>query len=78
MANQVSGAAKAKVAELLTPRELEVLVLLAQGNRSKEIGRSLGIAEATVNKHAESLMCKLSARSRAEAVAKYLRQLPVE
>jgi DNA-binding NarL/FixJ family response regulator len=74
MANQVSVAAKAKVAELLTPRELEVLVLLVEGNRSKEIGCSLGIAEATVNKHTESLMCKLSARSRAEAVAKFFGQ----
>lgn len=74
MANEVSLAAGAKVAELLTPREMEVLVLLTQGNRSKEIGARLNISEATVNKHVESLLRKLSARSRAEAVAKYLRQ----
>jgi DNA-binding NarL/FixJ family response regulator len=43
----------------LTPREREVLQLIAEGNTNNEIGRGLSISEKTVEKHRGSLMVKL-------------------
>lgn len=56
--------------EPLTPREREVLQLLAQGLANKAIGQQLGISEHTVKFHVNSIMGKLSAQSRTEAVVK--------
>lgn len=53
----------------LTPRELEVLELLAEGLGNKTIAWKLGISEHTVKFHIASLFDKLNASSRAEAVA---------
>lgn len=58
---------------LLTPRELDVLSAVAHGRTNKEIARELGISQHTVKFHLESLMRKLGASSRAEAVSKSLR-----
>jgi two-component system, NarL family, response regulator YdfI len=57
-------------AESLTPRELEVLQLMARGLTNRQISRQLQISEHTVKFHAGSVLGKLSARSRAEAVAR--------
>jgi DNA-binding NarL/FixJ family response regulator len=57
---------------LLTPRETEVLSAIADGLGNKEIARRLEISLHTVKFHIESLLRKLGARSRAEAVAKGL------
>jgi DNA-binding NarL/FixJ family response regulator len=57
---------------LLTPRELEVLAALAEGMTNKAIARRLNISLHTVKFHIESLLRKLGAHSRAEAVAKGL------
>jgi DNA-binding NarL/FixJ family response regulator len=57
-------------AESLTPRELEVLQLMARGLTNRQIGRKLQISEHTVKFHAGAVLGKLSARSRAEAVAR--------
>ena len=54
----------------LSEREREVLELLAQGLRDKEIGMQLSISPATVKKHVEHLLRKLQVRTRAEATAK--------
>ncbi len=54
--------------EAPTPRELEVLALIADGLSSKEIARQLGISEHTVKFHVNMVMSKLGARSRTEAV----------
>lgn len=54
--------------ETLTPRELEVLQLLASGLPNKTIARQLGISEHTAKFHVSSLMSKLGAASRTEAV----------
>lgn len=54
----------------LSPREREVLLLLARGLRDKEIGRHLAISPATVKKHVEHILRKLQVRTRAEATAK--------
>ncbi|HSB20718.1 MAG TPA: helix-turn-helix transcriptional regulator, partial [Anaeromyxobacteraceae bacterium] len=53
----------------LTPRELEVLPLLAEGLSNKQIAARLGIAERTAKFHVESILGKLPAATRAEAVA---------
>jgi DNA-binding NarL/FixJ family response regulator len=52
----------------LTPRELEVLQLLAAGLGNKEIASRLTISEHTVKFHVASIMGKLGAVSRTEAV----------
>jgi DNA-binding CsgD family transcriptional regulator len=53
----------------LTPRELEVLILLAEGKSNKEIARSLGISVHTAKFHVGALIDKLDAVSRTDAVA---------
>lgn len=55
---------------LLTPRELEVLMAIADGHTNKVIARRLDISLHTVKFHVESLFRKLGARTRTEAVAK--------
>lgn len=58
------------VRALLTPRELEVLTAIADGDTNKVIARRLGISLHTVKFHVESLFRKLGARTRTEALAK--------
>jgi DNA-binding CsgD family transcriptional regulator len=53
----------------LTPRELEVLTLLAEGASNKTIARRLGISIHTVKFHVGSLLDKLDASGRTDAVA---------
>lgn len=62
----------------LTPREIEVLGALGNGMTNKEAARVLGISPHTVKFHIESLFRKLGVASRAEAVAKGMRQQIVE
>jgi DNA-binding CsgD family transcriptional regulator len=54
---------------LLTPREREVLALLAEGAPNKVIARQLGISPSTAKFHVASLLDKFGARSRLDAVA---------
>lgn len=54
--------------EVLTSREREVLVLVADGYPNKAIARELGISEHTAKFHVGSLLAKLNAGSRTEAV----------
>jgi DNA-binding NarL/FixJ family response regulator len=58
------------VALLLTPRELEILSAIADGDTNKAIARRLNISLHTVKFHVESVFRKLGARTRTEAVAK--------
>jgi DNA-binding NarL/FixJ family response regulator len=55
----------------LSPREREVLALLARGYLYKEIAESLQISVLTVNSYIRRIYEKLHVRSRAQAVAKY-------
>ena len=55
--------------ESLTPRELEVLQLVAQGLANKDIAQALVISERTVKFHVSSIMGKLGAGNRTEAVS---------
>jgi DNA-binding CsgD family transcriptional regulator len=57
----------------LTPREVDVLRLVAKGRTSEEIASDLRISQVTVKWHIGNAMGKLSASSRAEAVATAMR-----
>ena len=52
----------------ITPRELEILGLIAQGLSNREIGERLFVSENTVKTHSSRLLDKLGARRRTEAV----------
>ena len=53
----------------LTPREREILALLAEGRNQRDIARALSISPKTVGIHIEHVLGKLDVHSRAEAVA---------
>ena len=71
-------AAEPPLADLLTPREIEVLTAMGQGASNKVIARQLGISLHTVKFYVEAVFRKLEAHSRAEAVAKGLRRQRME
>jgi two-component system response regulator FixJ len=50
----------------LTPRELEVMILIAKGFSSKEIGKQLNISNRTIDVHRAKLMDKMEATDLAE------------
>lgn len=60
--------------EDLTARELDVLRLIRDGHRNKQIAAQLAISENTVNFHIKNLMDKLRANDRAHAVTIALRR----
>jgi len=62
------GAARALAG--LTARELDVMVLVAAGNTSREVGAALFISPRTVEMHVQGCLLKLNCRTRAEAVRK--------
>jgi two-component system, NarL family, nitrate/nitrite response regulator NarL len=65
-------------APLLTPREVEILALLGDGASNKAVARRLGISAHTVKFHLEAVFRKLGVTTRAEAVARGLRQRLIE
>jgi len=52
----------------LTPREMEILEYIAQGLLNKQIATQLGISEQTIKNHVTSILRKLNANARTEAV----------
>ena len=58
----------------LTPRELDVLQELVRGASNREIASALGIAEETVKSHVGSLLGKLQADNRAQAIVTALKR----
>lgn len=59
----------ARRAQLLSPREKEILSLIRQGLPSKQIADRLCISVHTVNRHRQNIICKLSVGNATEAVA---------
>ena len=60
-------------AEGLTPREREVLALLAEGLANKAIAARLGISEHTAKFHVNAILGKLGVENRAEAIVRAAR-----
>jgi DNA-binding NarL/FixJ family response regulator len=67
-----------KSVEALSPREHEVLQLMARGLQNKEIAAELVISERTVKFHVSSILGKLGAGNRTEAVTMALQQGLIE
>lgn len=57
----------ASSAETLTPREREVIILVAEGRTNREIGKRLGVAERTARTHVSNILTKLGLASRTQA-----------
>jgi DNA-binding NarL/FixJ family response regulator len=75
---QDRGAAARNDPDRLTERELDVLRLVVAGLRNKEIAATLGISENTAKFHLRNILDKLHAHSRAEVVARAMREGLVE
>jgi DNA-binding NarL/FixJ family response regulator len=60
------------LADPLTPREVEILRLIAAGMNNREIADTLDVAEGTVKNHTSSILSKLGVRDRTRAVLKAL------
>jgi DNA-binding NarL/FixJ family response regulator len=58
----------------LTPRETEILTYIAQGYLNKQIAIELGISEQTIKNHVTSILRKLNANARTEAVVVAIKQ----
>jgi len=70
---RMSSEVAAEIAEhatdyALTPREIDVLRLIAAGNANKEIGARLSLTEVTVKSHVQNILGKLGANDRTHAV----------
>ena len=65
----VPRTASSRVAPRITPRERDVLELVAEGYSTAEIARALWITEDTVRTHIKRMLVRLGARTRAHAVA---------
>jgi DNA-binding NarL/FixJ family response regulator len=64
----------APAASTLSPRELEVLQLIAKGLSNREIGKALGIAEATVKWHVNLILSRMGVADRTEAIVAALQR----
>jgi len=80
---RLSAAVAAEIAEHVadsapTPREIEVLRLIAAGNTNKEIGALLSLTEVTVKSHVKNILSKLGANDRTHAVTLALKRGIIE
>jgi two-component system nitrate/nitrite response regulator NarP len=62
-----------RLADALTPREREILGLVARGLSNRAIASRLTLGEGTVKYHVKNILRKLQARSRTQAVSRYMR-----
>jgi two-component system NarL family response regulator len=62
----------------LSPREMEILTLVAKGKSNREIGVELAISEGTVRVHTSNLLSKLRCSGRAQAVSEAIRRGIIE
>jgi DNA-binding NarL/FixJ family response regulator len=70
LAGEASGSAVLRPPERLTPREHEVLRLLAQGQTNREIAKSLVVSVGTVKVHVEHIIAKLGVSDRTQAAVR--------
>ena len=63
-----------KLGPTITPREREVLALIAAGRANKEIAAHLGVSEDTVKRHVSHILEKLDVNDRAQATAEAIRR----
>ena len=69
MEGRFQGGPDARVAVIgLTPREIDVLRLIAGGNANKEIAAHSSLTEEAVNGHVKNILAKLGAKNRTHAV----------
>lgn len=66
--------ANLRLGPAITPREREILALIARGRANKEIGSALDIAEDTVKRHISNIFLKLEVSDRAQATAEAIRR----
>jgi two-component system, NarL family, response regulator LiaR len=71
---ELARGGRPRAAELLTPRELEVLRLIARGRSNKRIALELGVAEKTVKTHVGHLLGKLGLTDRTQAALYAVRE----
>jgi DNA-binding NarL/FixJ family response regulator len=57
----------------LTPRELDVLMRVAQGKTNRAIAKDLHLAEVTIKKHVQSILEKMGVRDRTQAALRGVR-----
>lgn len=74
VASRLVGRVRTPEASLLSPRELEVLALVADGATNRSAGERLHLSEATVKTHLLSIYAKLGVGDRAAAVAEGFRR----
>ncbi|GAB3611295.1 response regulator transcription factor [Humibacter ginsengiterrae] len=74
VASRLMGRVRAPEANALSPRELEVLALVADGATNRAVGARMHLSEATVKTHLLSIYAKLGVGDRAAAVAEGFRR----
>ena len=70
---RATTSAERRLVQSLTPRELEVLRLMARGNTNRAIANALVVREGTVKYHVKNILRKLGATSRSDAVSRFVR-----
>ncbi|MEI7753557.1 MAG: response regulator transcription factor [Actinomycetota bacterium] len=73
-----AGRGPRAIYDSLTPREQEILLLIAAGNPNKQIGRALGISDKTVKAHCGRIFQRLGVRDRTQAAVWVMRIAPNE
>jgi NarL family two-component system response regulator LiaR len=71
---QLANGGRPRAADVLTPREREVLQLIAQGHSNKRIALELGVAEKTVKTHVGHVLAKLDLADRTQAALYAVRE----
>jgi len=65
-----TGSASSEIEEApsLSPRQTEILLLIAEGNSNKQIAATLGLSDGTIKTHVSSILRTLNARNRTQAI----------
>ncbi len=72
--HQIGGKEDIKVWDILTPREREILQLLAEGRKTREIAEVLNVSVKTIETHRKNIMDKLDIKSIAELTRYAIRE----